>query len=67
MYILYLYTYLNGLALGHSASLEPLSRHRGRGDGAATAEGLELGVDDPAAVVHFELQFHHVSAGRGAH
>src|SRR5439155_16705236 len=49
-------------------ALEPLGGQAGRGDGAAAAEGLELGVlDDARLEVHLDLQLHDVAALRRAH
>mmetsp|Transcript_20623 Transcript_20623/g.72824 ORF Transcript_20623/g.72824 Transcript_20623/m.72824 type:complete len:270 (+) Transcript_20623:297-1106(+) len=48
------------------APLQPLGRHAARGDGAAAAERLELGIHHHA-VLHPDLKLHHVAARRRAH
>src|SRR5262245_19063112 len=54
--------------LVHRPALEPLGGQARRGDGAAAAEGLELGVlDDPRLDVDLDLQLHDVAALRRAH
>src|SRR5579859_6714314 len=44
-------------------AFDPLGRQRGRGDGRAAAEGLELGVfDDVGFAIDLDLQLHDVAA-----
>ena len=55
--VLELHGFVDGLAL------DPFGDERGRRDGAAAAEGLELGVLDHAGLgVDLDLQPHHVAA-----
>ena len=52
----------------HGLAAQPFRRQRRTGDGAAAAEGLELGVFDHAGFrVHLHLQLHHVAAFGRAH
>src|SRR5713226_2393432 len=54
--------------LAHRTALEPLGGQARRGDGAAAAERLELGVLDHAGLdVDLDLQLHHVAALGCAH
>src|SRR5688500_3662349 len=54
--------------LVHALALQPLGGQARGGDGAATSEGLELGVlDDASLEVHPDLELHDVAALRRAH
>jgi len=47
--------------LVHGLPLDPLGGHGGGRNRTAATERLELGVDDLAVLVHFNLELHHVA------
>ena len=49
-------TVLNFGGLVHLFALDPLRGQRGGGDGRAAAKGLELGIDDLAIIIDFNLK-----------
>src|SRR5262249_26969928 len=57
---------LDLLRLVDRLALDPLGRQRAGGDRRAAAEGLELGVLDPAVGAYPDLQLHDVATGRRA-
>src|ERR1700687_5019603 len=54
---------LDGESFVHGFTLDPLGGERGRGNGGAAAEGLELGVfNDVGFTIDLDLQLHDVAA-----
>ena len=58
---------LDACGLVETLALDPLGGQRGRRDGRAAAERLELGLHDLAVLVDLDLELHDVAAGGRAH
>ena len=54
----------DGGGLLQGLALDPLGGQRARGDGGPASEGLELGVDDLAVLVNFNLEQQNGSIGK---
>lgn len=61
------FSVLDSLGLLQSHALDVLGDEGGGSNGTSTTKGLESGFGDLARVIHLDLEFHNVPAGRGAH